>query len=203
MKNATRAVLALALGILLMPLLAMAQAVTPNSACGASATGYKYGTREPITLDAAAAQYLQVGPDGAWRFCRPPPAPARAPADCTPPQPLTWGEGAQTCTGTAVSPIKHGATVVARTAAGPADGVLVLQCTDGTLSVRVATCDETAECVGSYTGSDDGGQTQWHWSGRLKEGARGVATAGVRTRPIECRGGRLRLSWLPSAAPVV
>lgn len=181
------------LSMLLVALSAMAQ--DRDTACGAPATGKRVDTGLLVTLDAQGAQYLRVGPDGFWRFCEAQEI-KRDPRPCLVPRGNTWAVGQHRCT----SPnggmtIAHGAISPGIVAIGRTEGVLVLQCTDGALSTRLATCSPIQRCEGSHTITDDGGRTVWRWAGSIAIGGRDVATSDDGdTRPVECQSnGTMRL----------
>lgn len=174
-------ILALGAGALL------AQTITPDSPCGERATGRRIDGR--ITTEQAPGWH--VDRDGGWTTCQ---MPAQADRGCQVPA-QTWQWAGVMCTAPAGPPLGHGMLRMVRTRPGPVEGLAVLQCTDGAVSIRVSTCNATLTCeASSYEATDDGGVTTWRWSGRLREGERSTATSGDGdARLIECKGGALRL----------
>ncbi len=137
-----------ALILLTLGFAASAQRIDMDTKCGAPATGMKAGSREPLTLDAAGAQYMRVGPDGVWMFCRPEDVP-RQPVGCRVPADAgTWAVGAHQCSaGTQMAQgLEHGGQWSVQARQGSMRGLLVLSCNDGTLSRPVMTCAPATEC---------------------------------------------------------
>lgn len=173
----------------------MAQPITFDSKCGEAATGRRQDTGVLVTLDAAGAQYLRVGPDGYWRFCEATET-KRDPAGCVVPRGNVWTVGQHRCS----SPnggmtIGHGQVGPGIVAVGRTAGVLVLQCVDGKLSTRLSTCSPIQSCDGKHTITETGGKTSYVWSGSIPIGARDVAASDDGdTRPVECLpNGTMRL----------
>lgn len=179
---------------LLLPLLAAAQ-ITPGTQCGAPGVGY-VPNREgrPVMQARAASQAVgtRVAADGYWTLCdmataRKP----RIPSGCNLPAELTWRRGDLLCRGAGIS-IEHGR--IGSVVSSEHRGVYVAQCSDGQVTELLSTCEERTDCEGSASLSDDGRATVWAWSGRLRDGERGTATApDGRTRAVECRRGKLGL----------
>jgi len=165
----------------------LAQTITPDSPCGERATGRRIDGR--ITTEQAPGWH--VDRDGGWTTCQMPVAadrPCQVPAQ-------QWSWAGVTCTAPAGPPMTHSAMRMVRTRPGPVEGLAVLQCTDGAVSIRVSTCNAALMCEAStYEATDDGGATTWRWAGRLREGERSTANSDDgRARLIECKAGALRL----------
>jgi len=168
--------------------------------CGEAGIGYKYGTLtgETVTKTAEEALYMRVGPDGVWKFCTVDDLekPAQD-TSCAVPPLVRWVTDKRECAGYNPGSERQASDSLRMILTQPRaanDGLAVLYCSNGVLSLRLATCTAASRCEGSFSGTDDGGATMWTWSGRLADGARGVASASDgRTRPIECVAGNLSL----------
>lgn len=202
------ALLALAaLFVLLGPVLVTAQAAPPvdrDTACGQPATGYRSdGSKTPqaVTLDAAAAAGLRVGPDGYWRWCEAPTKPEPAtPAPClAEPVLRTWGAGGA-CVGQRDRLIPHGGSDVWVVQDGATRGMLVEACTDGKRRVVLETCAPAVECDNEARITRDG--VDYVFDAR-PAGQRVPLGATVQARaadgsawPVQCVAG----SWVASAS---
>jgi len=127
---------------------AYAQRIDMDTKCGAPATGLKPGSREPLTLDAAGAQHMRVGPDGTWMFCQPGDVP-RQPVGCRVPDDAgTWVVGPHQCSASTQMPqgLEHGGQWSVQARQGTMRGALVLSCNDGVLSRPVLVCAPATEC---------------------------------------------------------
>lgn len=168
--------------------------ITPDTACGALATGRHAWTR---IVTEYQEPHARVNAEGYWVGCGfpvpdDPPPPPKA---CTAPEVVRWATGDVQCSAAGGQLLDHAATRLYRPTPGPVDGVLSLQCTDGTLAPLVAgVCSRVTWCVASsWRSTDDGGRTWITWSGRLAEGRIAYARRedGTRVR-ITCQDGRIR-----------
>lgn len=168
--------------------------ITPDTACGALATGRHAWTR---IVTEYQEPHARVNAEGYWVGCGfpvpdDPPPPPKA---CTAPEVVRWRTGDVECSAAGGQRLDHAATKLYRPTPGPVDGILSLQCTDGTLAPLVAgVCSRVSWCeASSWRSTDDGGRTWITWSGRLAEGRIAYARRedGTRVR-ITCQDGRIR-----------
>lgn len=132
----------------------MAQAITPNSECGALATGYKAdGSREIVT---DTVPWAHVGADGVWTPCPVAQPKPPEPRPCPATQGWrTWSVGEYECTtrlaGTTEArgldrALASGETGFWRQWLGPMRGQLIERCQDGVRTVSGKTCAPATEC---------------------------------------------------------
>lgn len=195
----------LTIAALMWPLLADAQSpikprvrteadITPDSACGALATGRHAWTR---IVTEYQEPHARVNAEGYWVGCgfALPDDPPPPPQACTAPEVVRWSTGDAECRADGGQRLDHAATRLYRPPPGPVDGILSLQCTDGKLAPLVAgVCSRVTYCeASSWRSTDDGGATWITWSGRLAEGRIAYARRedGTRVR-ITCQDGRIR-----------
>lgn len=196
--------------VLLLPLLSMtasAQAVDRDTACGAPASGYRSdGSKAPpiVTLDAAAAAGLRVGPDGYWRWCDvPAKAEPTSPAPClAEPVLRSWGP-AGACVGQRDRPIPHGGADVWLQQDGAMRGQLVEACTDGRRRVVLETCAPAVECDNEAKATRGGVDYIYDARPKSRRVALGATVQAVAadgsTWPMTCVAG----SWqVPETKPV-
>lgn len=166
----------------------LCSAASAQTPCGALATGKRIDGR--VTTEQAPGWH--VDRDGGWTTCAMP----QEPAGCIVPRGYSWVANGSACrTPNGGQSLPHGGLSPALQAVGPTTGLIVLQCTNGVLSPRLATCSPLRFCEGTHVLSDTGGGTTWRWSGTLPIGGRDVAVNDDSdTRPVEClSSGTLRL----------
>lgn len=186
--------------------------ITPDTACGALATGRHAWTR---IVTEYQEPHARVNAAGYWVGCgfalpADPPPPPKA---CQAAPRVVWSTGAYTCSAGGGQRLEHGQRHTYRPPAGAVDGVHTLRCDDGRLAAEGASvCSRVSECVASgYRTSDTifvprpGGEegdvdavtVPLTWSGRLREGARAWATSedGQRRAQITCERGQIRRVW--------
>lgn len=152
MKRHIRSIVLALLCMLALP--AFAADITPNSPCGALATGYRHDDRKTVVTYQADGQYVNA--DGVWDNCPPAPPKPPEPKPCpAAPAWKTWAVGGSTCTaqlaGTAEAAgldrtLAHGEEREWRQWLGAMRGQVTERCTDGVRSVVSVSCAPATHC---------------------------------------------------------
>lgn len=137
------------LALLALPVLA--QQITPNSPCGAEATGMRPDDRVIVTHKASN---LYVDPAGFWALCPSvhggQPEPKR---DCLPEGGRVWEVNGNRCSttqsgqGSGVPGSKDRSSIVLLADNGSTRGALALRCEDGRYKEIGATCEPAVTCA--------------------------------------------------------